>query len=348
MRPAVGSAVGPSVQLIGKANDVGLSRDIALLANVLRHCGCRVSVHAVTRADRRRRRSILTRVAARWRHFFVRRVGMSWPHTARFDINLMLEHMWPQFLHEARRNVTVPNPEWFDRRDVSFLWGADTIWAKTRYALEIFRQRGCDTALIGFDSDDRYDPAVARQMAFFHLAGKSPLKGTARLLRLWHKHPEWPVLTVVQDISTAAASAPRAANIDYRVGHLDDATLRTLQNACLFHLCLSEAEGWGHYIVEAMSIGAVVLSVDAPPMNELVSSERGILVAASLREPFNLSRISRFDSGALESAVDGVLKLSPQEIEALGGAARNWFLSNKAGFGDRVRQALEALLPERP
>ena len=61
---------------------------------------------------------------------------------------------------------------------------------------------------------------------------------------------------------------------------LDDAALRTLQNSHRFHLCLSEAEGWGHYIAEALSVGAITLTCDAAPMNELVTAERGLLVAA--------------------------------------------------------------------
>ena len=37
----------------------------------------------------------------------------------------MLEHVWPQFLHQARYNVLVPNPEWCDRRDRSFFDAID-------------------------------------------------------------------------------------------------------------------------------------------------------------------------------------------------------------------------------
>ena len=47
-----------------------------------------------------------------------------------------------------------------------------------------------------------------------------------------------------------------AANIDHRIGYLDEAELKRLQNAHVFHLCPSETEGFGHYLVEAMGIGA--------------------------------------------------------------------------------------------
>jgi hypothetical protein len=46
------------------------------------------------------------------------------------------------------------------------------------------------------------------------------------------------------------AQAASACNIDYRSDYLDDVELRRLQNESLFHLCPSETEGWGHYLVE--------------------------------------------------------------------------------------------------
>jgi hypothetical protein len=71
---------------------------------------------------------------------------------------------------------------------------------------------------------------------------------------------------------------PSATNIDLRVGYLTDGELRALQIESAFHICMSRAEGWGHYLVEALSVGAVTVSVDAAPMNELVTAERGVLV----------------------------------------------------------------------
>ena len=47
------------------------------------------------------------------------------------DVNLMLEHVWLQYLSTAPINVAVPNPEWFDRHDRRFLAEVDSVWAKT-------------------------------------------------------------------------------------------------------------------------------------------------------------------------------------------------------------------------
>jgi hypothetical protein len=191
--------------------------------------------------------------------------------------------------------VLVPNPEWFDRRDVAMLDIADRIWAKTAFAEQLFVARGCRVQRIGFDSEDRFQASVLRQPQFLHLAGRSPLKGTQRLLALWQRHPQWPRLTLVQDARQGtAAGKPAAANIVHAGGFVSDSELRTLQNTHRFHLCLSEAEGWGHYIAEGMSVGAVTFTCDAPPMNELVDAERGMLINARLGEQHNLARKPRW------------------------------------------------------
>jgi hypothetical protein len=328
------------LRLIGKSNGVGLSRDLELLAAALSACGCEVTQQVCERHDRKRRRSLRTRLAMRIGRWHLARWQRAGPRPP-FDANIMLEHVWPQFVQQARCNVLVPNPEWFDRRDVAMLDIADRIWAKTAFAEQLFAARGCRVRRIGFDSDDRFQPAVLRQPQFLHLAGRSPLKGTERLLALWQRHPQWPRLTLVQDSRQGtAAGKPAAANIVHAGGFVSDSELRTLQNAHRFHLCLSEAEGWGHYIAEGMSVGAVTFTCDAPPMNELVGVERGMLINARLGEQHNLARIARFDEAALEAAIERSLALSTAQLDAIGAAARHWFLDNKHGFVARLQQAV--------
>jgi hypothetical protein len=342
-RPAVFESPALRLRLIGKSNGVGLSRDLELLAAALTACGCDVTQQICERGDRKRRRSLRTRLAMRFDRWQVGRWQRPAPQPP-FDANIMLEHVWPQFVQQARGNVLVPNPEWFDRRDVAMLDVVDRVWAKTAFAEQLFLARGCRVLRVGFDSDDRFQPGVARQPQFLHLAGRSPLKGTQRLLALWQRHPQWPRLTLVQDVEQGNSAAKSvAANIVHAPGFLGDGELRMLQNQHRFHLCLSEAEGWGHYIVEAMSVGALTFTCDAPPMNELVGAERGVLVGAQLGEQHNLARIARFDEAALAAAIERALALSAAQLDAIGAVARSWFLANKHGFVARLQGAVAEL-----
>ncbi len=327
------------VNLIGKSNGVGLSRDLALLADALRACGCDVAVLAVDSRTSHRRRLMWVQGASLLRYWWRKHVRRNMPWEA--DVNVMMEHLWPESLPMARLNVAVPNPEWFDRHDLRMLPCIDRVWAKTHNTQQIFQAMRCLVSYVGFNSEDRLDPSVQRRRGFFHLAGQSTMKGTRRLLELWRGHPQWPTLTVVQHAQ--ADDDPVATNIDYRTGYMDDAELQRLQNQNLFHLCTSETEGWGHYLVEAMSVGAVTVTLDAPPMNELVTNERGLLLRAEVYRKQKLADCYRFEPHSLVTAVERMSAMSDAEAGQLCAAARQWFIDNKTEFYGRVGETMEGL-----
>jgi glycosyltransferase involved in cell wall biosynthesis len=195
---------------------------------------------------------------------------------------------------------------------------------------------------LGFSSVDRHDPAVRRKNnTCVHIAGRSVQKGTLALNRVWARHPEWPTLFVYsqkRDMDIAPA-----ANIRWVDGFLDDRELRRVQNTYSMHLCPSEAEGWGHYIVEAMSCKAVVVTTDAPPMNEIVVPSRGVLVPYNRIEPQGLGKSYYVDEGALEEKIAEVLRMGPRERDSLGENAREWYTENDLYFRERLKMLLEKI-----
>jgi hypothetical protein len=259
-----------------------------------------------------------------------------------YDVNLMLERIRPEVFPLARHNVLLPHPEWFDPRDHAPLAEIDRVFALTRHAVPIFEQLGKRVDYVGFTSEDRFDASVPRERAFFHLAGRSPNKGTEPLLALWRRHPEWPTLTVVQNPRVAKPGAS-AANIRHLIDYLDDAELKRLQNAHRFHLCPSETEGFGHYLVEAMSIGAVTLTVDAPPMNEMVTPERGVRVAVARTGTQNLATTNFFDEASMAAGIERMIGFDDGQLDRLGSAARAWFQDNDRQFRQQINAAVAAL-----
>lgn len=324
-----------SINLIAWDNKVGLSSDLRLLARALAASGYAVHFSTLRRGKLRK-----------WTRPLRRRVAWLWTRLrgkGRFDANLMLEHVRSEDLPFARCNLFLPNPEWCSQDDVERLRHMNGVLVKTAHADTIFRALGCRTAWIGFTSTDRLDATIPRERTFFHLAGRSPCKGTERLLALWRKHPEWPRLIVVQNPRSARPGEP-AGNIVHRIDYVDDLELRRLQNASAFHVCCSETEGFGHYIVEAMSVGAVVLTTDAPPMNELITPERGLLVGYDRTGRQHLATTYQFSEGALEASVQQCLIMSEADRIEIGRRARAWFESNDAGFAERLRLAIEEML----
>jgi glycosyltransferase involved in cell wall biosynthesis len=134
-----------------------------------------------------------------------------------------------------------------------------------------------------------------------------------------------------------------APNIRRIERYLDEEEVIRLQNEHLFHLCVSRAEGFGHKLNEGMSCGAIVIATDAPPMNELITPERGLLVKYSHSERMNAGTAYDFDEADLERTIEKCLRLTTPEIEQLSRNARRWFEDNDRYFRARLPEALREL-----
>ena len=307
------------VAIVGRNNRYGLTRDAEILRQGLASIGVRSAVfdrHQRSLMDRLRRRKVA-------------------------DLAVHLERVHPAWLRAAKHHVLIPNQERFPKRHVGRLRRVDRVLAKTRHAQEVFAGLGVDSACLGFTSLDRYDPSVSRDWKrFFHLAGGSTLKGTEDVLALWDAHPEWPELILVQKQANAPQSVP--SNVTLHGGYLDDDELKRLQNVCGVHLCPSRSEGWGHNIVEAMSCGAVVVTTDAPPMNEHVTADCGTLVPISRSEPRHLGRKFFVDWHALEATVARLVAEPPDAAQSIGLKARERFEELNRGFAAQLRRVFDA------
>ncbi|TBR36508.1 MULTISPECIES: glycosyltransferase [Dyella] len=312
------------LNVIGRDNGAGLSRDMHLLADALREGGLDAQLTALP--HRGGFAELLTRL--QWQ---LRKPA--------FDINLMLERIRPEYWRAAHRNVLIPNPEYFRDKDRAQLHAMDAAWVKTRHAERLFGALGVRTHYIGFNSPDRLLPAVPRERTFFHGPGRSGNKGTRQLIDLWARHPEWPTLTVAWRRKRVDVG-DMPPNVQLLRDHIDDTAYQELQNRHVFHLCPSQTEGFGHYLVEAMSCRAVVITLDAEPMNELVTGARGVLVQARASGTQDLATLYEADEASLEQAIERCIAMPDHVLTRLGSAARAWFESNRDGFAGRLRDAV--------
>lgn len=277
--------------LIAKSNSYGLVRDAALIAEQLKNHG-----HQVLQATPKDR-SFLSRLTRK----------------THADVIIFFERSVPAWFSAAAELYLIPNQERYPKRQLPRLKNLTATLTKTKHAEEIFNAIGCQTIDVGFSSEDRQATQFKKDKSkFFHLAGGSTLKGTETILELWNKHPEWPTLTLVQKQKNAPDRVPE--NVDLHSGYVSDENLLKLQNECGVHLCPSRSEGWGHHIVEALSTSAVVLTTDAPPMNEHVSAEIGVLVPHDHQSPRHLGTNFYVDSAALETAIANTIEMSDAQF----------------------------------
>lgn len=316
------SSMTKSLNIIARTNGVGLDRDVDLIRSVASEAGYEVTVSH-------------SRAISPLRRWF--------PGKKKFTANIFLERVFPRWLGTAEMNILVPNQERFPHRHVPILKDIDHIFCKSQHAIEIFGDVHPSCHFTGFTSLSMNDPAIPRrQLGILHLAGKSTLKGTETILDLWQKHPDWPPLTLVQAEANAPAHVPENVNLITR--YLEDDEITKLYNEHPIHLCPSRSEGWGHYLVEAMSCGAAVISTDGPPMNELVRPDRGFLVKVSHTEPRHLGTNFFVDPDALERTIEIALATPPEKLALLGEVGRDWVKENHETFKTRLIQSLASVL----
>ncbi|MEA2901476.1 MAG: hypothetical protein QOH36_1363 [Actinomycetota bacterium] len=267
------------------------------------------------------------------------------PAQARFDLVILMEVLVEHWLGVGAPTALIPNPEWFLDEFVGLLDGVDVVFAKTHDAVAAFEALGCQVEFTRFTSRDRWLPAVGRDpRSFLHVAGKSHQKGTNTLVDVWAANRDFPRLTIVRTRPRLSRRRmPR--HVTLLDEYLPDGWLQVLQNRAAVHVCPSEAEGWGHHIVEGLSVGAVVVTTDAPPMNEILRPDRGILCAYRSSAQQRLGTAYQVDPDALAAAVRATLERDPAELARLGRRARSFFLENDADFRQRLVAAVNRLVP---
>jgi glycosyltransferase involved in cell wall biosynthesis len=323
----------------------GLGTDIDVLSEVLVRAGCDVRFKGRRHRQPRNRVQSLMMTAG----VVIGQKIATLTRRPRFDVNFFIETVFPEYLPTGRVNCLFVNSEWFRDQNLALLPRLDFLLCKTPSGVEAFRGLQVVCRDLGFTSPDKRIAGFERRgpIRCLHLSGQSAVKGTEAVIDAWSRHPEWPHLTVVRRArrygGEAAPPLAELPNVTYLTDFVPDERLRQLQNECEVHVIPSQAEGYGHVIGEAMACGAVVVTTDAAPMNELVTIDRGVLIRVARSEPMSRSSRNYIDVGDLETKLTQVFAMSPERRTDLGRKARDWYEAQDARFNHAVRAFLDEL-----
>lgn len=267
------------------------------------------------------------------------------------DFNLHLELFDPWWLAQAPLTYLIPNQEWLCVEHLPAIATIDGILCKTHYAVDAMRSYSTRASYIGFTSRDRYSPGVRKDFGrWLHLAGKSGQKSTPIVIETWRANPDFPTLTVLhhpENQSVNRISFDGVANVVRITDYVSDSELVEIMNGHEVHVCPSEMEGFGHSLNEALACKALVVTTDAPPMNELVTPRSGIPVPwdETSSDPLypDLTRRYRVTAARLAAVVRQVMSLSGTARAQIGERARLEYLERDRSFG----QAFDAFFLAR-
>jgi Glycosyl transferases group 1 len=300
----------PSINLISRDNGIGLSTDMDLLGAMLTGAG-----------------------------YDVQRVPWQATHMRPCDVAIFLELFSPRLVRYARRTVGIFNLEWFQTGWRQYLPTLTQLWAKSADAQATYQRLRLHSHYTGFLSRDLYDPAVERTPTCLHLKGHSGLKNTPAVLDAWATNPDLPPLTVI-----AQQPIPHPPPGVTVLGHLPFQDIVTHLNRHQIHVCPSRAEGWGHYITEGLSAGAAVITTNAAPMNEHVTSEYGWLLPSTGQRPRSLATEHDVDPDHIATAVREAAQMTPDERHAVAKKARDSVAHRNEQFRQTALGLLKGIL----
>ena len=257
----------------------------------------------------------------------------------RFKAVIHVEMVNSRSFRQAHKHFIIPNPEWFLGNWTNSKGRFKAALCKTKDGQRIFNQLGFNTVFIGFTSEDRYleTPLNSKVPEFLHIVGKSQFKGTPEIIEAWK--PNYPKLHIYVQHDAYQTSKN---NIVIHKGFVEDDELKVIQNKYLYHLQLSIVEGFGHVILESMSTGAILLTTDAPPMNEYFSKDIGFLADYGNTEGYNFGTKYFPTVASIQNNVEAMLKCKDIERRSL--AMRQTFVDKDKTFRDSFYNMLNSLL----
>jgi hypothetical protein len=240
------------IQVITRENGYGLSKDIQVLREAL-------PAHDVDFTDYNRPRK-----AGHW------------------DWNIHLELVNTAHFGSGTYNAFVPNPEWTAPSLAPAIKRFDILLAKTRHTERIMKHMHHNVQYVGWTSPEPIAMVDSERLSMVHIAGDSIGKGTGAVIEAAALCPDIPI-TILQ--RNSKANVPD--NVTMITGTLTSEQVAEYRRAPV-HLCPSAAEGFGHYINEARAMGAVVITTDAGPMDELILDTFGFRIPVCSEHPMRM------------------------------------------------------------
>lgn len=259
------------------------------------------------------------------------------PHIPKAHINIFLAQFRTNLFSSAKLNWFIPNPDFClaKREDIGKF---DLVLCKTEESLHIFKPFSKECYFLGFMSLDCHQVSFPKNFSkCLHVAGKSKMKGTEEVLKAWRDHSDLPSLILIR---REAHYLNLPENIRLITKRVSEKNLTKMQNECGIHLCTSKTEGFGHYIMEAMSAAAVVVTTDAPPMNEFIKDQRCLVKYKEISHQYYATTFI-IDEDDLTNVVRSLGELSDEELKEIGQANRNNYLRRVAEFKKNFADLME-------
>jgi hypothetical protein len=256
------------------------------------------------------------------------------------DLNIFLEVVVPFFFSSAQRNWLFVNPEWVVEDYIPHLPRLDKILCKTRYAERLLSPKYPEQVFYtGFIAEDHLDSEIYKSRIFFHNAGDSIIRGTDELIQAWEKYKfSYPLIIASQNHHGPSTNP----NIKF-VGRLERQELLDKQNSCLFHVLMSESEGFGHSLHEGLGCSAIVITTNAAPMAEFWGCPKELMAEPVSSYKLRMADAYKVSADNIAIAVERTWYLNSDFIKLYQQQAREYFLQTNGTFKENFKRLIDEI-----
>ncbi|POM74393.1 LOW QUALITY PROTEIN: Hypothetical protein PHPALM_8661 [Phytophthora palmivora] len=273
---------------------------------------------------------------------------------------------WP----ENKPIYLMPNIEMFELTPTHY-WNVDVVLCKTKECYDRvtrwYEQEGNPRKTSVFytkhtSSDQAHfarkrlgEEAIAPKdfsnIKFIHTAGTSSAKGTRELMECWVLVPGLPPLDVYIDNKPfdllfnekfKRMLKFHRSPVNIHLGLIDHSRFIKMTAEATFYMCPSTMEGYGHYINQARASGAVVVTTDLSPMNELITqNETGLLIPVTRRKHSKMVMGGAYTESHGLQDVDGLVATfrGPDVCEVVREMVTSTTTEQRAAMGAKARRA---------
>lgn len=267
----------------------------------------------------------------------------TYPTYRHHDVNVFLEVVNPQHIPYATKQWLVPNSEWWFPEWDRYLPGAALVLCKTPDAFNIWQRKvGNRAVYTGWEANDFYQPDTKKQPRFLHMSRNSENKGTEAIVRAWRDNQLPPLLVVGRrpEVVKMCQGVPNLTHLH----ELSEEMFIRHMNEALYHVAPTRYEGFGMWIHEALGCGGIVITTDAPPMNQFNGIARALLAPVERKEKRLEAAFNFVNPNGLAAIVRRAASMPPHIVDEVSRAARTAFLDDNAFFSGMLKSLAERAL----
>jgi hypothetical protein len=287
----------------------------------------------------------------------IRHVPHYYPQCAEAEVNFFIEVINPALLPYASKNIWIPNMEWTYKTWEPYAKMVDEVWVKTHEAKKILEEWGVSAKYIGWTSIDKIFPEKKNYHKAIVPVGKNIWRNPRPILQAYMRiakmdkylYKSLPELHVVyrQDFVPLGQS-PDEDKIIFHSEPLPEKEYDELLQECGLCICTSAAEGFGHAVNEAMSVGCNLILSPIDAFRELAEEVLWTSNSKVTPHPQCMGNLEDVDVDSIVDALTVYSTAGFQWKKTRTNVVRAEYEARHKAFIERMSDTLKALFQDMP